>query len=116
MTGPVVAHRNTLSSAEGVAVESLATGTTLLVRTRNSQYRFVVLDGPKHLALVQGGTMFPAVTRVRLTGATCGGSALRIGWIGVGLLIEMLVNGRRVTSSPVCSVAIEQAPRACVAA
>ena len=101
-------------AAEGVAINSLQPGTTLVVNTRNSQYRFVILFDPC-LVLVKGGAMFPEATVVRLEGATAGGSALKIGWILVGFQIDMWLGSLRVRSSRVRSVSIENVPpgRAC---
>ena len=101
-------------AAEGVAINALQPGTTLVVNTRNSQYRFVTLFHPC-LVLVKGGAMFPEATVVRLGGATAGGSALKIGWILVGFQIEMCLGSLRVRSSRVRSVSIENVPpgRAC---
>lgn len=42
--------------SEGIAIQSLAPGTSLIVQTRNSQYRLIVLDGG-HGVLVQGGAL-----------------------------------------------------------
>jgi hypothetical protein len=95
--------------AEGVAIDSLEPGTTLLVRTRNSEYRFVILFDQHHV-LVQGGAMFPEATIVRLEGATAGGSVLKMGWILVGLRMEMWLDSARITSSAVRSVLIESVP------
>jgi cyclohexyl-isocyanide hydratase len=96
-------------AAEGIAIDSLEPGTTLLVRTRNSEYRFVILLHP-HLVLVQGGAMFPEAAIVRLEGATAGGSALKVGWILVGFQIEMWLGSVRIRSSAVRSVSIETIP------
>jgi hypothetical protein len=93
-------------ATEGVAIDSLAPGTALLVNTRNSQYRFVILFDPC-LVLVKGGAMFPDVAVVRLEGATYGGSALKMGWILVGFQIEMWLGLVRIRSSRVRSVSIE---------
>ena len=98
--------------APGVAIDSLEPGTTLIVHTRNSQYRFVILFDPQFV-LVKGGAMFPEATIVRLDGATAGGSALKMGWILVGLRMEMWLGPVRITSSPVRSVSIESIPAVC---
>jgi len=95
------------AGAEGIAIQSLEPGTPLIVQTRNSQYRVVVLDGLDLDVIVKGGQRFPDATRVRLEGATAGGSLLKIGWIGVGLRVEMSVDGRRIITSPVRWVTIE---------
>lgn len=70
---------------EGIAIQSLEPGTTLIVQTRNSQYRVLVLNGTGLDAIVTGGQLFQDPTRVQLDGATAGSSLLKIGWIGVGL-------------------------------
>jgi cyclohexyl-isocyanide hydratase len=101
------------AAAEGVAIDSLEPGTTLIVHTRNSQYRFVILFDPQ-LVLVKGGALFPETTIVRLDGATAGGSALKVGWILVGFQIEMCLGSVRIRSSNVRSVSIESAPALCV--
>lgn len=92
---------------EGIAIESLEAGTVLTVHTRHSRYRVVVLDGARQRALVAGGSVFPERTAVRIEGATAGGSALKIGWIGVGLRLELSMGRRRITTSRVCSVKID---------
>ena len=91
--------------ADGVAVHSLEPGTTLVVQTRNSRYRLVILiDRP--VVVIQGGRMFPEPTVVRLEGATAGGSALKTGWILVGFQMEMSNGSIRIRSSPVRSVSV----------
>lgn len=92
---------------EGIAIQSLEPGTTLIVQTRNSEYRVVVLDGTDLDVIVTGGQLFQDATQVRLEGATAGGSLLKIGRIGVGLRVEMSVAGRRIVTSPVRSITIE---------
>jgi hypothetical protein len=90
----------------GVSIESLQAGVTLFVKTRHSSYRLVVLDADRHLLLAEGG-IFPAPTVVQLSGATFGGSTLKLGSILVGLRVEFGLGTRQITSSPVQSVAIE---------
>ena len=92
----------------GAAINALEAGTTLVVKTQRSSYRVVVVDGPQRLVTVHGG-VFPEPTQVRLCGATAGGSALRVGWIVVGLRMEFLVGSRRITTTPVRTLTIEPA-------
>ena len=96
--------------AEGIAIQSLDAGTVLSLVTRHSRYRMVILDGARQLVLVQGGRLFPEATEVRLEGATAGGTFLKIGWIGIGLRLELSIGSRRITSSRVASVTIESVP------
>ncbi len=88
-----------VSSANGVQLRDLPPMTTLLVRTRNSEYRIVVSSGDE--VLVKGGHFFPSLTEARFSGASVGGSFLKVGWIGVGLRMEILADGRRIVTSPV---------------
>ena len=93
---------------EGVDVPSLAAGTVLNVHTRNSHYRMVVLDGADRRVRISGGWVFPEATDVRVSGATEGGSALKLGWIGEGLRLELSTEAGPVTTSPVQSVVVEE--------
>lgn len=88
---------------DGLSVDSLEPGTVLDVTTCNSRYRLVVLDADGH-ALVSGGWRFPDPTEVRIEGSTAGGRALRLGWIGVGLRLEMRMGTRTITTSTVRSI------------
>jgi hypothetical protein len=92
---------------DGVGVYALDAGSTLIVKTRHSRYRLTVLDGSRQLVLAAGG-IFPEPTVVRLSGATFGGSTLKVGWILVGLRIEFGLGAKQITSSPVQSVEIEE--------
>jgi hypothetical protein len=96
-----------LETGGGIDVRSLENGTTLLVHTRNTHYRVVVLNAARLLVLVKGGEIFRDETEARLNGATCGGSALKAGWIGEGFRIDLSAGGRRVITSPVRSLTIE---------
>jgi hypothetical protein len=93
--------------SNGVALQSLAPGTVLDVQTRNSTYRMVVLDGSDRRVLVSGGRVFPEATEARIAGATAGGTAVKIGWIGKGLQLELSTDLGRVTTSRVASVELE---------
>jgi hypothetical protein len=96
------------SNREGVSIETIETGATLIVKTRHSYYRMVVVDGSQQLVQIQGG-VFPEPTMVRLCGATAGGSAVKVGWILVGLRMECRLGTRCITSSSVHSISIEPA-------
>jgi len=56
---------------------------------------------------IRGGRLFPDWTAAHLVGSTAGGSALRIGWLAVGLQVELKVCGRVFLTSPVASIAID---------
>lgn len=91
---------------EGVHLPDLPPFTTLLVRTRNSLYRVVITHWPE--VFVQGGAFFPDLTSAYLDGTSIGGSCLRVGWIGIGLLVEIRSGGRRIITSRVRAITTEQ--------
>ena len=91
----------------GVHLRDLPSCTTLLVWTTNSVYRVVVTDWPE--VSIQGGAFFPDPTSAYLDGASIGGSSLRVGWIGVGFLVEIRSGGQRIITSPVRAITTEQA-------
>ena len=88
-----------VSTTHGVHLRDLAPMTTLHVLTRNSHYRIIVSAGDA--VLVEGGEFFPCLTPAHFSGASVGGSFLKVGWIGLGLRMEILVDGRRIVTSPV---------------
>jgi hypothetical protein len=96
-----------LETGDGIDVRSLESGSTLLVHTRNTFYRLVVLNPARLIVLVKGGELFRHETEARLNGATCGGSTLKGGWVGVGFRMDLWAGGRHVITSPVRSVTVE---------
>ena len=91
-----------VATTHGVHMRDLAPMTTLHVQTRNSQYRIIVSSG--EAVLVEGGQFFPCLTPAHVSGASVGGSFLKVGWIGVGLRMEILVERRRIVTSPVLDI------------
>jgi hypothetical protein len=79
--------------------------TTLIVRTRNSHYRIIVKRDTS--AIVQGGQFFPDATPGRIDGSGFGGSFLKVGWIGIGLRMEIFADGQRIITSPVRDISIQ---------
>ena len=98
--------------SEGIDFHSLGVGTVVNVHTKYSSYRLVVLDPARKRALVTGGRFFPESTEVRVEGATAGGTAIKPGWIGVGLRLELSNHSNRITTSIVESVAMDPPPQA----
>jgi len=98
-----------LEENDGVDVRVLPPGTTVVVETDNSRYRFVILLDPSAV-LVRGGAMFPDQATIRLVGATVGGRIVKAGWLLVGLRIEMYLGAVCIRTSPVRSVKVENVP------
>lgn len=91
-----------------VELPSLTVGTVLNVQTRNSAYRVVVLDGKRRLVAVQGGSVFSHEVVTRFNGSSIGGSAIRVGWMGVGSCLEFAAGPQVVITSPVRSIQVEE--------
>ena len=86
----------------GVAVRSLEPLTELRIQTRNTCYRIVVTRDAD--IIIQGGAFFPDPIRAHVEGASLGGNLLKVGWIGVGLRMEILAEGRRIVTTAVRSI------------
>jgi hypothetical protein len=92
---------------DGLAIDSIEPGVSVIARTRHSTYRLVVLDVARCTVLVQGGNQFPNPMPAVLQGSTAGGNIVKTGWIGVGLHMELWVGRRRIVTSPVTSITLE---------
>ena len=97
-----------LSSVDGVAISAMTSFDTLRATTLNSEYYFFVLEPETGKALVQGGRFFEHPVEATVSGSTFGGCMLKMGWIGVGLRIEICLNGQRIVTSPVKSLHLER--------
>ena len=97
------------TNGPGVALRQLEPLTELMVETRNTRYRIVV----SHEAdiLIQGGTFFPDPTPAHVEGASLGGNLLKVGWIGVGLRMEIVADGRRIVTTAVRSIVLTEERR-----
>jgi hypothetical protein len=93
---------------EGVALTALEACDTIHVRTRNSDYEIFLLDPESGRALVRGGEYFAEPVEATVSGSTFGGCMLKAGWLGVGLRMEVSVNGQRTVTSPVKSLRVER--------
>ena len=94
-----------MKRVDGVRLSELQPLTTLLVWTWNSLYEVIVAEGSN--VLLQGGP-FPEPTPAHVDGASMGSRLFIAGWIGVGLLVEFRVNGKRVVTSPVIAITGER--------
>lgn len=73
---------------KGIDVSKLAPGTTLIVQTQNSKYK-LKKTGYGLEMIAQGGSHLLEPTEAHFTGSTWGGSAIRIGWIGHQMHLEL---------------------------
>lgn len=99
-----VAHATGGTGVELAAIEPL---TSLVVETRNTRYHIIVRRSDE--IVIQGGSFFPDPTLARFEGASLGSSLLRLGWIGLGLRMEIRVNGQRIVTTPVRTISRAEA-------
>ena len=113
--GALVAHTATLdgfvaatNAGPGVALGAFDPLTSLIVETRNTRYHIIVTRSDE--IIIQGGTFFPDPTPARLEGASLGSGLLRLGWIGLGLRMEIRAKGQRIVTTPVRTIARADSP------
>jgi hypothetical protein len=92
---------------EGATLTALEACDTIHVRTRNSDYEIFLLDPKSGRALLRGGEYFAEPVEATVNGSSFGGCMLKAGWLGVGLRMEIYVNGQRTVTSPVQSLRVE---------
>jgi hypothetical protein len=80
--------------------------TILLVWTWHSVYRIVVVGGTD--VLVQGGSFFPNPTPAHVESASPERHVRKAGWIGVGDLMALRIDGQLIVTSPVVAIATER--------
>jgi hypothetical protein len=114
-TNTVVSRQCTLdgfvdavSDRDGLGLGEVEPLGTLLARTENSVYRIIPLEAGSSRILIQGGRFFPEPTEVRLAGSGFGGSFLKLGWIGLGLRMEILWDGQRIITSRIRAVQVQK--------
>lgn len=103
----IAAERFDPSAGRVVALPLLLEGTQLTLRTRNSCYRMVVVDGATRRVRISGGWVFPASTEVEVAGATGAGDGVKLGWIAEGLQLQLFTDFGPVVTSTVESIEVD---------
>ena len=85
---------------DGIQIDSCPALEHIEVRTLNSVYEVIVMEGGAGEVLIRGGRFFPEFRRARLAGATAG-SALKLLGIYVGLRMELYVDDQPIVTSSV---------------
>jgi hypothetical protein len=89
-----------------VMLAHLESPTTLHVRTTNSVYRIVVVEGST--TTVQGGVFFKETTAVDFKVSSLGDGRRKIGSIKVGSRMEICAGGHCIVTSPVRAIRTER--------
>lgn len=93
---------------KGVILGTLEACDMIEARTRNTVYEIFLLDPKSGRALVRGGKHFAEPVEAIVSGSNFGGCMIKVGWLGVGLRMEICANGRRTVTSPVQSLRVER--------
>jgi hypothetical protein len=97
-----------VANTDGVLVHEVEPFATLLARTDNSVYRIIPLEAGSSRIMIHGGRFFPEPTEVRFTGSGFGGSFLKLGWVGLGLRMEVFWDGQRIITSGVREIQVQR--------
>lgn len=92
---------------EGLHIADLPPLQGIRLQTRNHFYSLWVLDPKVGQVLICGGQYFPEYREAYLCGSSWQGCFLKVGWIGVGMCMEMIADGRRIVSSPLQSFTVD---------
>ena len=92
---------------EGVTLAALGACDIIHAQTSNSNYDIFLLDPPTGRAMVRGGKYFVVPTEATVNGSTFGGCMIKMGWVGIGLRMEIHAGGRCLITTPVESLHVE---------
>ena len=92
---------------EGVALTALGVWDIIHAQTYNSDYEIFLLDPATGRAMVRGGKYFAVPTEATVNGSTFGGCMIKMGWVGIGLRMEIQAGGRCMITTPVESLRVE---------
>jgi hypothetical protein len=95
----------TVDLSQGVALDKLTPLDTIVVQTRNSNYRIFLLDPQTGHALIEGGAFAQPVDA--LVNGSVVNSTFKTGWIGTGMRLEFWTEGKLTSTSPVQSYQVE---------
>jgi hypothetical protein len=90
-----------------VDLNSLQPFDTILLRTRNSDYRMLLLDPNTGRALVEGGQYLTEPSEALIKGSAISGSAFKTASICIGGRLEMWVDDRAFLTSPITGVHVK---------
>jgi hypothetical protein len=90
---------------EGIYLSELSAGDVLVIQTQNNTYSLVYLGAAAAL-LAKHSPRFAEPVSVNVLGSTWGGSALMMGFLGVGMCMEVqqLEEDRVLVTSPIQSL------------
>jgi hypothetical protein len=95
--------REHIAGAKSLRIHSLTQGEAVIVKTRNSSYRIIMLDRTNQMVLIRGGKHFQSPTEACLLGSATG-RKIQIGRIVPGRGMGIAVGRRCFVTSPVTEI------------
>lgn len=90
---------------DGIDVKKLKPETVIEVGTLNNIYS-ITITGCENFVIVEGGKFLSTPKIARFIGSTYGGTAIRLGWLGYMMHMEIIVDDMILTTSRVKSIKI----------
>ena len=103
--------RELIQANKGISVKDLPLGAILKIRTINSVYTLMMTDGG---VLMKGGHRLPELTLCTYRGATFGGANIKLGWVVLGMCMEIEIPEGIMTTSSVQSIGVVTSPGSAV--
>jgi hypothetical protein len=95
--------RDSISGDRSFLIHSLTQGESVVIKTRNSSYRIIMLDRTAQMVLIRGGRHFQNPTEACLLGSAVG-RKIQVGRIALGKGIGIAVGRRCFVTSPVAVI------------
>jgi len=90
--------------AGGVFLDNLAVGRKLLVQTKNTLY--TIERREDKLLYISGNEKYcPTPVKCIISGSNFGGSMLKMNFVGRGMFLEFVVDGKTIVTSQIAEVA-----------
>ena len=97
---------NNAKWSDGIQIDQMQDLETVIVETQNSTYEITIINGHDGEVVVRGGRFFPQMTPAHLSGASMGGSFLKLRGIYIGFSMEFLHEGQCIITSSVRSISV----------
>jgi len=100
--------RDYCDRAQGIYLAELSPFQVIRAQTKNSEYWIFPINPLRGEVLVQGGAYFTQPSEALFNGSSFGGCMMKIGWIGLGMRMEICAAGKRIVTTPVRSFIVEE--------
>ena len=97
------AVRDSVAEGKSLRIHSLTQGEAVVVKTRNSSYRIIMLEPTSQMVLIRGGKYFQKPSEACLLGSAMG-RQIQIGRIVLGQGMGVAVGQRCFVTSPVAVI------------